>query len=164
MRVRSAWCWESQKTISTGTFRARTPKYSISRAASGVPENPENKTKWTRVGNVKVMGSRKSIWKQICQCETVVGWSSPGRRREANWPPLPPQPWVTKAAALGESCKLRFREGLPEAAGETQVTWSGWGNGGGTGFYTDLCFRKTKEAKMKTKVSLAPIARNWVPS
>lgn len=110
------------------------------------------------------MGSRKSIWKQICQCETVVGWSSPGRRREANRPPLPPQPWVTKAAALGESCKLRFSEGLPEAAGETQVTWSGWGGWGRDRILRDLCFRKTKEAKMKTKVSLAPIARNWVPS
>lgn len=26
----------------------------------------------------------------------------------------------------------------------------------------DLCFRKTKEAKMKINVSLAPIARNYI--
>lgn len=48
--------------------------------------------------------------------------------------------------------------------GETQVTWNGCGNGEVTAFYTDLCFRETKEAKMETKVSLALIARNWVPS
>lgn len=48
--------------------------------------------------------------------------------------------------------------------GETQVTWNGCGHGEVTGFYTDLCFRETKEAKMEIKVSLAPIARNWVPA
>lgn len=34
--------------------------------------------------------------------------------------------------------------------GETQVTWNGCGNGEVTAFYTDLCFRETKEAKMET--------------
>lgn len=43
--------------------------------------------------------------------------------------------------------------------GETQVTWNGCGDG-----EVDLCLRETKEAKMETKVSLASIARNWVPS
>lgn len=48
--------------------------------------------------------------------------------------------------------------------GETQVTWNGCGDGEVTASYADLCVRETKEAKMETKVSLASIARNWVPS
>lgn len=69
----------------------------------------------------------------------------------------PPPPWSLRQRQWGKSCKLRFS--LPEAVGESQVTW----NGEVTGDYMDLCFRKTKEARMKIKVSPAPIARNQVP-
>lgn len=93
----------------------------------------------------------------------MVGWSLPRKRREANWPPPWPQPRVTKAAAVGEVASSGPVK-VSEAAGEIQVTWNRCWDGEVTEFYTDLCFRKTKEAKMKTKVSLAPVARNWVPS
>lgn len=108
---------------------------------------------------LKTKKERKSTWKQTCQRKTG--------RLESTWEkdggepaPPPPQPWSLRQWQSGKSCKLRYSEGLPEAAGESQVTRNGCGEV--TGFYTDLCFRKTKEAKMMTNVNLAPIARNYM--
>lgn len=87
-------------------------------------------------------------------------WESTWEKEGGEPAPPPPQPWSLRQRQWGKSCTLRYSEGLPEAAGESQVTQNGCGEI--TGVYTDLCFRKTKEAKMKTNMSLAPIARNYM--
>lgn len=119
----------------------------------------ENKTKHIRIRNVKVMVLKKK--KKInLEADHCGQWESTWEKEGGEPAPPPPQPWSLRQRQWGKSCTLRYSEGLPEAAGESQVTWNGCGEI--TGVYTDLCFRKTKEAKMKTNMSLAPIARNYM--
>lgn len=110
-----------------------------------------NQTKPNEKRNVKVMVLKKSIWKQTCQRKNAAeGRESNQDQEKWHWlPALPsPTPGVTKAAAVSErSPQLRYSEGIPEAVGETQITWNWCGEV--TGFYMDLCFRKTKEAQTK---------------
>lgn len=118
----------------------------------------ENKTKHIRIRNVKVMVLKKK--KINLEADHCGQWESTWEKEGGEPAPPPPQPWSLRQRQWGKSCTLRYSEGLPEAAGESQVTRNGCGEI--TGVYTDLCFRKTKEAKMKTNMSLAPIARNYM--
>lgn len=111
--------------------------------------------KQTWIRNVKVMVLRNQSGSRSAN---IRSWST-GTNREKE---RGLAPGLTRAAAVAErSWKLRYSEGLPEAVGETHITRTWCGEV--TGFYEDLCFRKTKEAKIKTELHLTLQVGTWSP-
>lgn len=88
------------------------------------------------------------------------GWPSPtGKRRDGPCSPSrpPPAPGVAKAAALAEVKSSGTVEVFLRQWGEARVIWNWCGEV--TGFYTDLCFRTTEEAKTKARQNRSPMPR-----
>lgn len=104
MQVRNAWCWGSRKTQQ---HRQGLSEHELQNTVFlgqhlEFRKTPREQNEMSGNRECESDGSQKSIWKQVCQHKTVVDWSLAGKRREANWPPPLPQPWVTKAPAMGD--------------------------------------------------------------
>lgn len=75
--------------------------------------------------NVRVMVFKNQSGSRSTNVSLWSAGIQPGKgRQQTSRGLLCPSPAVTKAAAAG-SWKLRYSEGLPEAGGETRVTWTG---------------------------------------